>query len=92
VRADGRPPGPNALNLVWRSAGPGTCGRLDVAFGVAADGSFELPCTVGAWIIRVEVPTVGGWEEVGSGEVTVPPEEAADLAIRLRPGARVTEP
>lgn len=90
--ANGQPPGPNQLNLRWEGDGPGECGLLDMGFGVADDGSFELPCTPGGWTIHVEIlPAGADWEEVGRAHVHVPAGAMVNLEVVLAPGAQVTE-
>lgn len=79
----GEAPEANSYNLRWRGTGPGDCGGGDVAYGLAEDGSFTIPCQAGTWTITVEVPNGTGWRSIGEGTVDVPANGTAKLDIVL---------
>lgn len=91
VLADGSAPGENDLMIDGDGDGPGTCGGGDIGYGVAADGGFEIPCTVGGWTIKVLAggPDSGGWRTVGRTHVVVPADGIAKARIVLAPGTDV---
>lgn len=78
---DGRPIGPNQLGLEWHGELENLrCGRGDVGYGVAADGSaIALPCQAGQWTIVVVANDI----VYGSGVITVKGTASVDLTIRL---------
>jgi hypothetical protein len=87
VMAHGGPPGEDAgrLNVTYRTDVPGWCGGGDVGFGVAPDGSFEIPCKAGRRTIVIEASMPDGWVVVGAVEVDVPADQAIETVIVLDP-------
>jgi hypothetical protein len=86
----GKPPGDllaGQLILQWTSDGPGDCGGGDVGFGLAGDGSFELPCQAGGHtiIVQIGVPNAD-WKTLGSGHVIAAGNATVSVLIKL-PGA-----
>jgi hypothetical protein len=68
----------------WTSDGPGDCGGGDIGFGVAADGTFELPCQAGGHIIQVQIGVPDdGWKTLGEGHVVAVADSTVTLEIRL---------
>ncbi len=73
------------LELQWTNLDPGDCGGGDIGYGVAADGTFELPCQVGRRTITVTGPKWidDHWEELGRATVTVRAGKTVTVTIRL---------
>jgi hypothetical protein len=62
---------------------PATAGG-DIGFGVAADGTFELPCQAGGHIIQVQIGVPDdGWKTLGEGHVVAVADSTVTLEIRL---------
>ena len=72
------------LDLSWTSDGPGDCGGGDIGFGVAADGTFEVPCQAGGHTIQVQIGVPDdGWKTLGEGHVIAVADSTVTLEIRL---------
>jgi hypothetical protein len=81
--AGGEVPGPADYYLRWRSSDLRQCGVGDVAYGLAPDGTFKLPCQAGTWTIEVTVPSGNGWRPIGEGTVDVSASRTVRLDIVL---------
>lgn len=81
----GRRVGGGSMSLAWEGAQPGRCGGGDMGFGVLDDGTFELPCTPGAWTVSVVIPGKGDgeWAPIGRGVAVVPAAARASMTITL---------
>lgn len=67
------------LTLSYRSDRPGAgCGMGDVGFGIAPDGTFELPCQGGHWTIEAS-RTID--DVVARGEVDLAPGGTATMTL-----------
>jgi hypothetical protein len=82
---DGRPVGPNSLNLDWSSDFVGLqCGGGDVGYGVSWDDQpTELPCQEGTWKIEV-VATAADTTIYGSSIVQVRGNAVTKVTFRLK--------
>ena len=74
--------------LAWTSTDSGECGGGDMGFGVTRDGTFELPCQVGTWTIKlVHVGNDGIDGELGHGTVKVSAGKTSWVTIHLQAGS-----
>ncbi|MEW5990338.1 MAG: hypothetical protein AB1736_03200 [Chloroflexota bacterium] len=55
-----------------------------MGFGIAADGTFELPCQAGGHTITIQQPVPNeGWRTIASGHVVAVGGAVVPLEIRL---------
>jgi hypothetical protein len=82
--ANGAPPGPNNLSLSEGSPDdpPGWCGG-GIGYGVAPDGSIEIPCKVGRRTIQVMANDADGELRVVAAVVVLVPADAR-VAVEIR--------
>lgn len=70
-------------SLSWHGSYGLECGGGDIGYGLAEDGTFELPCQAGTWTIEVTVPSGDGRRPIGERTVEVAAGETAELEIVL---------